>query len=297
MVEIEKTDASTILKFKTKDMLSIDRSYTFNNVDEASASPLIKRMFFLPFVKKVHVSLNFIAIERYNIVEWEDVQYQLVDMIEDYLKTGRDIIQKNDVIEKEPEKQFISIYIESTPNPNVMKFVANKILFQQLLEYKNMQEAEYSLLAKELFSFPYVKEVFMIENYISITKANNVEWIEINAELRSFILNFINSGKSLVSKKPQMKNGEVSNTRDSSSFSQYEKEIEKILDEYIKPAVVSDGGNIQLQSFDEATGTVYVILQGACSGCPSSTVTLKSGIEQLLKEKISQVNSVEAISA
>ena len=149
-------------------------------------------------------------------------------------------------------------------------------------------------MAVELFKFPFVKEVFISENYVSVTKFDIAEWPEISHEVRSFIREFITEGNTIISEKFIQKESKQA-VLTPENLDDTSKQIISILEEYVRPAVASDGGNIQFESYDEASKTVNVILQGACSGCPSSTMTLKSGIENMLKEMIP--NKIDAVIA
>tara|TARA_Y100001968_G_C19419656_1_gene751025 strand:- start:453 stop:1043 length:591 start_codon:yes stop_codon:yes gene_type:complete len=181
-----------------------------------------------------------------------------------------------------------SLYAESTPNPEVMKFVSNRILSNNTIEIRSVEAAKNIPIAKELFSFPFVKSVFLSKNFISITKISNVLWEDIAMQLRVFILEFLNNSNfsedNIDVSETISENKEKSDTIDDKDFIGDEKEISNLINEYIKPAVESDGGSITLDSFDD--GVVTVILSGACSGCPSSTLTLKQGVENLLKQKL-----------
>ena len=175
-----------------------------------------------------------------------------------------------------------------------MKFVSNKRIVPSTYEFKNIDEAKDSPLAKELFHLPFVKEVFMDENYVSITKYEVADWEEINMQLREFIRDYLADGKEVVTAEAIQKSREtVEQKNTQTQYDDTSQQIIDILEEYVKPAVASDGGNILFQSYEEQSGTVSVILQGACSGCPSSTFTLKNGIETMLKnmmgEKIKEV--------
>ncbi len=294
-VSIQETSNDSIIKFELNQFITQHQSFEFNNIDEAKSSPIAQQLFYLPFVKKVYISSNFIAIERYSIVEWKDVQTEVAEQIEDYLNNGGIAVEESASSKKVP----ITVYAESTPNPSVLKFVANKKLVTAHYEFTSIDNAKLSPLATELFHFPFVKSVFLDENYVSITKYDVAEWNDITNELREFIRTYIENGKEIVSanasevlEKTSEKVDEHFETLDDTS-----KEIINILEEYIKPAVASDGGNIEFQSYDENTKTVKVLLQGACSGCPSSTFTLKNGIENMLKEMLAgKVNTVEAIN-
>lgn len=191
----------------------------------------------------------------------------------------------------------ITIYSESTPNPGVMKFVCNKqILFSPPIEFLNSNEGKNNFIAKKLFLLPLVKEVFIAKNFVSITKHDSFLWEEyinnIKEEIKIILTEYLNSTKS---KEPAVIQKKTTTKTKETSLNATEEKIIKILDDYVKPAVESDGGNIKFISFSK--GTVSVLLQGACSGCPSSVITLKNGIETLLKNMIGDaVKNVEAIN-
>lgn len=251
----------------------------------------------MPFVKTVYISGNFIAIEKFSIVEWEDVKDAVAEQIEDFVNNGGIIITEQ---ENKTKKQPITVYGETTPNPSALKFVVSRMLTKTAVEFKNIDQTASSPLAKELFKFAYVKEIFIDENYISVTKYEINEWQEITLELRSFIKQYIeNGGIVLDDNFIQAATVEENNkTQDFDNLDVTSQQIINILEEYVKPAVAADGGNIAFDSYDESDKTVKVILQGACSGCPSSTFTLKSGIENMLKSMLNDENiKVEAINA
>ena len=290
---IEKTNSDTILKFSSNNILT-SGSYDFNNIDEAKNSPLAQQLFHLPFVKRVFISANFIAIERFSIVEWADVQEEVKEQLENYINNNGTIISEEIVSKKIP----VEVYAEVTPNPSVLKFVANKKLVETDLEYKNIEEAKNSPLATELFNFPFTKEVFISENYVSITKFDIVEWSEVTVEVRSFIKQFIANGNTIVNTTTEKPAKTITdNTSNSENLDDVSLQIINILDEYIRPAVAADGGNILFQSYNQDSKIVNVILQGACSGCPSSTITLKNGIENMLKQLIpGKIEEVVAVN-
>ena len=194
-----------------------------------------------------------------------------------------------------------TIYMESTPNPEVMKFVANKILTEDSIELLNNKNSDQVPLAMELFKFPFIKSIFISYNFISITKNNDIDWHEISTEGREFINNylnkngFVNNFKSSENIESQLKDDDIIQHKqiDTKNLSDFEKNIVSIIEQYIQPAVAADGGSIVFKSFEE--GVVYVILKGACSGCPSSTITLKQGIENLLKQKLG--NDIKEVMA
>ena len=242
----------------------------------------------MPFIKKVILIKHSVYIEKLNILEWSDVQEEICSQIEEFLNNGG-VVSKNEIKKVSP----VSVYAESTPNPNAMKFVVNKKIVDDIFEFKSIEETLESPLAKSLFSFPLVKEVFFDFNFVSIIKKVEFNWEENVMEIREFIRSFIQDGNTIVFEENIKK---VKAKKNNIKIDNVSKEIIKIIDENIKPAVASDGGNILFESYDSETKKVNVILQGACSGCPSSTITLKSGIETMLKDMlpgmISEVNAI-----
>jgi len=196
-----------------------------------------------------------------------------------------------------------TVYAESTPNPGVMKFVVNRAIIQgDSLEFMNIDEAKNAPLAIKLFHFPFVKEVFIAKNFVSLTKYDLMEWDEIVLEIREFIREYLADGGVVIEEVQEAGSKEdVQDTAQqpeeiiSEELGEIETRIVEILEEYVAPAVESDGGNIKFISYED--GKVSVLLQGACSGCPSSTVTLKQGIENMLKQMLpTLVNEVVAIN-
>jgi Fe-S cluster biogenesis protein NfuA len=295
-INIKETQNPTILKFEFPDFITQNESFEFKNIDEAKNSPLAQKLFYLPFVKTIYISGNFIAIERYNIVEWEDVKDAVAEQIESFVADGGIIIT---VDENKSKKQPVTVYGETTPNPAALKFVVSKMLTKNSIEFKNIDEASASPLAQELFKFPFVKEIFIDENFVSVTKYEVNTWDEITLELRSFIKQFIENGgtvldESLITTSTKLEKQQIKNFDNLDTTSQ---QIINILEEYVKPAVAADGGNILFDSYDEKEKRVKVVLQGACNGCPSSTFTLKSGIENMLKDMLNDKDIiVEAIN-
>ncbi len=296
-ITVVETNNPAILKFDTNHFITTGKNYEFNNIDEAKNSPLAQQLFHLPFIKTVYISGNFIGLERYDIVEWNDVKDEVAQQLVEYLNAGEPVILE---AESSDKKVAVTVYAEVTPNPSTMKFVASRKIVPASFEFKNIDEAKASDLAKALFQFPFVKQVFLDENYVSVTKFDVAEWDDITMALRELIRDFIADGKDVVSidinpqnmpEAAQVKN-QSKPTLDDTSL-----EIIDILEEYVKPAVASDGGNILFQSYEKESKRVNVILQGACSGCPSSTFTLKNGIETMLKNMMGdRINEVVAIN-
>ena len=296
-ITIKETQNPAILKFELPEFISKSENFEYKNIDETKNSPLAQKLFYLPFVKTVYISGNFIAIERFSIVEWTDVQDEVASQIEEFLKNGGQIlIEDKTSIKKTPT----SVYGETTPNPATLKFVVNIKLTNTALECKNIDDATASPLAAALFKFPFVKELFIDENYISITKFDVATWEEITLELRTFIKNYIENGGTVVDESLIVANEktEKQQIKNFDNLDVTSQQIINILEEYVKPAVAADGGNILFDSYDEKTKHVKVILQGSCNGCPSSTFTLKSGIENMLKDMLKDQDiKVEAINA
>ena len=295
-ITIKETQNPTILKFEFPDFITQNESFEFKNIDEANNSPLAQQLFYLPFVKTVYISGNFIAIERFSIVDWNDVKEAVAEQIEEYVKSGGKILIEDAA---KPTKTALTVYGETTPNPATLKFVVSRRLTKTAVEFKNIDETAPSPLAKELFQFPFVKEVFIDENYISVTKYEVATWEEITIEIRTFIKEYIENGGTVIDETLVVSDTkqEKQQIKDFDTLDTTSQQIINILEEYVKPAVAADGGNILFDSYDENEKRVKVILQGSCNGCPSSTFTLKNGIENMLKDMLNDpAIIVEAIN-
>lgn len=191
----------------------------------------------------------------------------------------------------------VTVYAEMTPNPSTMKFVTNKHLLGtgDSAEFQSMNEAKgFSPLAEELFNLPFVNGVFIASNFITITKTDNLSWDFITMQLREFIRDWIGDGKEVLIQMPSKDTRQETEEKPKKVFevSEYDEAISDLLDQYVRPAVENDGGAIDYLGFDN--GTVSVLLKGSCAGCPSSTATLKGGIENLLKQHLPEVKEVVA---
>jgi len=190
----------------------------------------------------------------------------------------------------------VMLYTEQTPNPESLKFVTNKILYRGTADFREEELAtQWSPLGKSLFEFPYVKGVYICNNFVTVTKEFNYSWEDIMLKLKEYIKNYVTEGKEVVSDgfEEAMREKEAQTDvgyQYTGEEAELVKKIKELIDTYVKPAVEMDGGNIEFKSFDK--GIVTVILQGSCSGCPSSTVTLKSGIEGMLKRMVPEVTEV-----
>jgi Fe-S cluster biogenesis protein NfuA len=193
-------------------------------------------------------------------------------------------------------KSPVLLYTEQTPNPESLKFVTNRMLFKGTADFREEELArEWSQLASDLFDQPYVKGVYICNNFVTISKEMNYDWADIMLPLKQFIKSYIEDGGEILKDGFEEAMAAVEEERGASyEYSDDEAEIvqkiKELIDTYVRPAVEMDGGNIAFKSFEE--GIVTVILQGSCSGCPSSTVTLKAGIEGMLKRMIPQVKEV-----
>ncbi len=181
----------------------------------------------------------------------------------------------------------ITVYSEKTPNPESMKFVANKmILPNDSIDFRSKEGLDECPMAEELFKFDFVKGVFIMNNFVSVTKKSDYEWFDIIPELKKFVQNYLEEEKPIVVKKQELS---------TEGESEVVSKIKQLLEDHVRPAVEMDGGAIDFKSFEE--GVVTVTMKGSCSGCPSSTLTLKAGIENLLKRMIPEVEAVEAEAA
>ncbi len=189
----------------------------------------------------------------------------------------------------------IMLYTEQTPNPESLKFVTNRMNYKGTADFKTADLAkEWSPLADALFQKPFVKGVYICNNFVTVTKELNYQWDDIMLDLKSFIKEYLEAGNEVIKEGYQDAIAEMVIADSDIDYSDEDKEIVKkikeLIDTYVRPAVEMDGGNIEFKSFDK--GIVNVILQGSCSGCPSATVTLKSGIEGMLKRMVPQVTEV-----
>lgn len=188
----------------------------------------------------------------------------------------------------------ISIYTEMTPNPETMKFVANKLLYPgKSIDFPDESTAGPSPLAKELFSFPFIKSVFIASNFVTLTKTIETEdWQDVIPTIKQFLKDYLENGGTVINEEEIVVTKEEGGNTISADDDDVVKRIKELLENYVKPAVEMDGGAIQFKSYDE--GVVNLMLQGSCSGCPSSMITLKAGIEGMMKRMIPEVKEVVA---
>ncbi len=284
--EILENEDKNILVLSSDEEIYTKR-ILFEDDSKADQFPLVKQLFFLPFIKSVTLDKHLILIEKLDFLDWKDVQDEVVTQIEKFLNTGGLIFK---VINP------ITIYAENTPNPSVIKFVANKKLVNVAHEFKNNADAYYCNIAKALFNHEFISEIYIDFNFISITIKSDYKWENHIMEIREYLLSFVRDGNEIVNPQFDMDDKKVQQVN-FDKLDDISKEIAKLIDDQIKPAVASDGGNILFQSYDSDSQEVKVILQGACSGCPSSTYTLKNGIESMLKDYLpGKISNVVAIN-
>ena len=192
IIKFKETSREEELEFYSNKLL-IDKRHTFNTIDEAKNFPLVQQIFYLPFVKKVVLNKKSVYIEKLNILKWEEVQDELCKQLSEFLNNGGKVSN----IENKT-KTPITVYAESTPNPNVMKFVLNKQLFKEVHEFKNVDDTKNAPIAQSLFNFPFVKEVFLDFNFISITLNSKYDWNENVMEIREFIRSYIQDGNTII---------------------------------------------------------------------------------------------------
>ena len=286
---IEPTENPKVMKF-VADYNLIPASLELDRSSDITEIPLAQELFNYPFVESIFITANFIAVAKQDTVEWEHVAESLKNVIEDELLANpRIYLQK--------KKEMYQIYAEMTPNPMVMKFVSTKILMDGFVEVKSREEATEVPLAKAIFDeFDFAKEVFISDNFVAVTKNVSVEWHEVMVAVRAFIADYLQNGGKISNLAPQKHENPVEKliNRD---YTENEQKISDILNEYVAPAVEGDGGKISLLEYDEENKIARMLLQGACSGCPSSTATLKGGIENVLKQFVPElVEKVEAVN-
>jgi len=286
---IEPTENPKVMKF-VADYNLIPGSLELDRSSDITEIPLAQELFNYPFVERIFITANFIAVAKQDTVEWEHVAESLKNVIEDELLANpRIYLQK--------KKEMYQIYAEMTPNPMVMKFVSTKILMDGFVEVKSHEEATEVPLAKAIFDeFDFAKEVFISDNFVAVTKNVSVEWHEVMVAVRAFIADYLQNGGKISNLAPQKHENPVEKliNRD---YTENEQKISDILNEYVAPAVEGDGGKISLLEYDEENKIARMLLQGACSGCPSSTATLKGGIENVLKQFVPElVEKVEAVN-
>ncbi len=286
---IEPTENPKVMKF-VADYNLIPGALELDRDSDVSEIPLAQELFNYPFVERIFITANFVAVAKQDSVEWEGIVDNLKNVIEDELLANpRIYLQK--------KKEAYQVYAEMTPNPAVMKFVSSKLLIDGFVEVKSRNEADAVPLAKAIFNeFEFAQEVFISDNFVAITKDYSVEWHEVMVPVRAFVADYLQNGGEISNVDPQKHENPVEKIINR-EYTDDEQKISDILMEYVAPAVENDGGKISLMEYDAESKTARMLLQGACSGCPSSTATLKNGIENILKQFLPEVvEHVEAVN-
>jgi Fe-S cluster biogenesis protein NfuA len=286
---IEPTENPKVMKF-VADYNLIPGSLELDRSSDVSEIPLAQELFNYPFVEKIFITANFVAVAKQDTIEWEHVAESLKNVIEDELLANpRIYLQK--------KKEMYQVYAEMTPNPNVMKFVASQMLLDGFVEVKSRDEAAGVPLAQALFDeFDFAQEVFISDNFVAVTKNSSVEWHEVMVAVRAKVAEYLQNGGEISNIEAQKHESPVEKIINR-EYTDDEQKISDILNEYVAPAVENDGGKISLMEYDKENKTAKMLLQGACSGCPSSTATLKGGIENILKQFVPDlVEKVEAVN-
>ncbi len=286
---LEPTANPKVMKF-IADYTLIPGSLELDRNSDITEIPIAQELFNYPFVEKIFITANFVAVSKEDTVEWEHVAESLKNLIEDELLANpRIYLQK--------KREMYQIYAEMTPNPNVMKFVSSKLLMDGFVEVKSRDEAVEVPLAEAVFNeFVFSREVFISDNFVAVTKDDSVQWHEVMVAVRAFIAEYLQNGGKISNLEPQKHENPVEKIINR-EYTDDEMKISDILNEYVAPAVENDGGKISLMEYDAESKTAKMLLQGACSGCPSSTATLKGGIENILKQFVPElVEKVEAVN-
>ena len=286
---IEPTENPKVMKF-VADYNLIPGSLELDRNSDIKEIPLAQELFKYPFVERVFITANFIAVAKQDGIDWENVIEPLKGIIQEELSANPRIY-----LQKKNEEHMI--YAEMTPNPMVMKFVSNTSLLNGFIEVKSSEQASDVPLAQAIFDeYDFAKEVFISDNFVAVTKNVSVEWHEVMVKMRTFVADYLQNG-GVVSNATAQKHESPAAAIMNREYTETEQKISDILTEYVAPAVESDGGKISLMEYDAETKTAKMLLQGACSGCPSSTATLKGGIENLLKQFVPElVEHVEAVN-
>lgn len=289
-IHIEATGNANVMKF-VADYTLIPGGVELHRDSDISEIPMAQELFKLPFVSMIFITANFVAIEKTNDVEWDMVAESLKELISD------ELLANPRVYRQITKKEVFPLYAEMTPNPSVMKFVSPKLILDGFVEATSIEEAQDIPLAKAVYKqFDFITNVFISDNFVAITKNNSVEWHEVMNPVRSFVAEYLQNGGVVSEKEPQKHENPVKKIINR-EYSDDEQKIADIIAEYVSSAVENDGGKISLIEYDAETKTAKMLMQGACSGCPSSTITLKNGIENLLKQFVPElVENVEAVN-
>lgn len=289
-VHIEPTENANVTKFVV-DYTLIPGGLELHRDSDISEIPLAQELFKYPFISSIFITANFIAVEKADSVDWESVAESLREVIQDELLANPRIYRQT------KRKELFPIYAEMTPNPNVMKFVSPKLILDGFIEVKVENRTPDVPLAEAIYNeFDFVTQVFVSDNFVAVTRNTSVEWHEVMNAVRSVIAEYLQDGGKVTHIEPQKHESPVEKIIER-DYTEKEQKIADVLAQYVAPAVENDGGKISLIDYDEENKVAKMLLQGACSGCPSSRITLKNGIENILKQFLPDlVEVVEAVN-
>lgn len=287
-IHIEYTENPNVAKF-VADYTLMPGGIELHRDSDISEIPIAQELFKYPFINMIFITANFIAVEKTEMVNWEAVAENLKEVISDELLANPRIYRPT------KRKEVFPIYSEMTPNPNVMKFVSPKVILDGFIEATHKEEAQDIPLALAIYEdFTFVTNVFISDNYVAVTKDTSVEWHEVMNPVRNLIAEFLQNGGTVTHKTPQKHENPVESIINR-EYSEDEQKIADIIAQYVSPAVENDGGKISLIEYIPETKTAKMLMQGACSGCPSSAITLKNGIQSILAQFLpDMVENVEA---
>lgn len=290
-VYIQTTENPQIIKFVAQETLipgalEAERNSLVPNI------PIIQKLFGFSFIEKIFITANFVAVSKSDETLWENKANEIKELISKELT-------KNPKIYPEKKEKTFPLFADMTPNPNVMKFVSTENLIEGFLEVEEQDILKVIKipLAKTIFKkFKFVKKVFISDNFISVTKDNTVEWHDIMISVKDEISEFLHSGQKISNIPPSSHDKPVESLI-KRNYNKDEQKISEVIEEFVAPKIGRDGGKISLVEYDEVHKTAKMLLQGSCSGCPSSIITLKNGIENILKHHLpGMVEKVEAIN-
>ena len=295
MIYTEITPNPSSLKFLTGRTLLHKGSVDFPDLASTDEAPIARKLFDFRFVDSISIDTSSITITKDPDFQWEEI----IPLVKNFLKAyfAQDLplftskfLEENRA--QEENKPELTVYTEITPNPSSLKFVLNRELSRNTShDFPDVASAKESPIALKLFEFDFVEGVFIGENFITISKRQGIDWDHIIPTVKDFIKSYFVQNLPLFSGKLAEENQTQEEIEDSAIVS----EIKKLLASHVRPAVAADGGDIIYESFDEDDGILRLRLQGSCSGCPSSTITLKAGIEGLMTRMVPAVKSVEAV--
>ena len=266
----------------------VEDEINFPDVESAGRSPLAYKVFGFPWADSVKIAPQFVSITKQDWVDWDVLADPLANLIKEHLELKQPVLfekSRSGVSEEPKDMPPVEVRFEPTPNPNALKFVTNRHLSHSAHEFNTTEEAEASPFATKIFQFPWADGVFISQDFITIRKSEIVEWDAVSQPLADMIKEHMEQGLALFV--------DDSSSEISENDPPIVQQIKQILNQEIRPAVAMDGGDIVFQRFED--NRVYLHMKGSCAGCPSSTMTLKQGIESRLRERIPEVQEVIAI--